>query len=143
MEEQQQSIDSRLHDDCHKIFQCQSIQVLLHKNALVPWFILVPLLKEHPMRELFELPAEERALLAEVSDLISGYLVRRFDAEKINVASIGNIVDQLHWHVVGRRSDDCCWPAPVWGNIKDFRAWQDDDLARITREVERLLDVLI
>ncbi len=136
-------LDEQLRQDCHLIARQGDMIVLLHRNALTPWFILVPLHPEHNYRELYELPVPQREQLMQASDLISGYLVRRFKASKLNIAAIGNLVPQFHWHLVGRQESDALWPAPVWGNLgEQFKAWQEDDLQVICNEVERLIEIL-
>jgi diadenosine tetraphosphate (Ap4A) HIT family hydrolase len=54
---------------------------------------------------------------------------------KVNFAAIGNLVPQLHLHVVGRRPDDPCWPAPVWGNLTASREYSATDLARMIAQL--------
>ncbi len=49
--------------------------------------------------------------------IVARFIKNEFAVSKINFAAIGNIVPQLHLHVVGRRADDPCWPAPIWGNL--------------------------
>lgn len=77
------------------------------------WLILVP--QRPRLTELHQLSeSEQQQLLAasgQVSRLIEGY----FAVDKLNVGALGNVVPQLHWHIVGRRRDDPCWPGPVWG----------------------------
>lgn len=86
--------------------------MLLMNDARLPWFILVP---HTEVQELYLLPAARQAeLLARVNRL-SAFIREELGADKLNVAAIGNVVRQLHVHVVGRRVDDHCWPGVVWG----------------------------
>ena len=78
-----------------------------------PWCILVPRLDN--LRELHEIPDARQAALYEEISATSRALERVVGAEKINVAALGNIVAQLHIHVIARFSSDAAWPAPVWG----------------------------
>ena len=57
--------------------------------------------------------------------------------EKINFAAIGNVVPQLHLHVVGRSKEDPCWPAPVWGHLKEAREYSSAELERVSALLER------
>jgi len=101
--------------DCHLIGRYSSAELLLHRNAALHWFILVP---HTNTVDLLDLPADEREdLLAEASN-ISCYLKQALQYPRVNVGALGLVVPQLHLHVVGRREDDPCWPAPVWGNLE-------------------------
>jgi len=108
------AIHSQLLADCHRLGQLGLCHVLLHKNASVPWFILVP---EVESEDLLGLPREQRnAALAEAV-LVARFITHDLGWAKINFAAIGNVVPQLHLHIVGRKPGDACWPAPVWGNL--------------------------
>jgi diadenosine tetraphosphate (Ap4A) HIT family hydrolase len=109
-------IHPQLLADCHRLGQFDLCHVLLNKNALLPWFILVP---QTDVSDLLELPDEHRNAAMNETALISQFIKRQLGYPKVNFAAIGNIVPQLHLHVVGRRPDDPCWPAPVWGNLPD------------------------
>ena len=128
-------INSQLLSDCHQIISTENILILLHKNASLPWFILVPYSDEQEYRELFELPAEIRNEIDSLSDKISRYLVDTFNAYKINIAAIGNIVEQLHLHIIARYEGDVCWPNPVWGNLTDTKEYEANTLQKIVSDV--------
>ncbi len=105
-------LDSRLESDCHILGKFDSTLLLLMDNAFVPWFILVP---QVDVTEFHELQQETQLQLLEQINLISNYLKQELSVDKVNVAAIGNIVRQLHIHVVGRSETDYCWPNVVWG----------------------------
>ena len=106
-------LDSRLRNDCTVLGRLSSGDpLLLHNNAAVIWFIIVP---KTDKTELFELPsAEQQQLLNEINRL-SAYLKEQHGCDKINIATIGNIVSQLHIHIIGRNKNDPYWPGVVWG----------------------------
>ena len=87
-------------------------RVLVMNDANFPWLILVP--RRPDVSEIFELGAERALLLEEVSQA-SRALKEVTRCDKLNVAAIGNVVAQLHVHIVARRKDDPLWPKPVWG----------------------------
>jgi len=118
----------RLVEDCHILGRLGTSHLLLHRNAAVPWFILVP---RTGLAELFELDAAARRALMEETDILAGFVKRHFDVAKINVAAIGNLVPQLHVHVVGRSPGDPCWPRPVWGHLDTVASWPPERLAEI------------
>ena len=88
-------------------------RLLAMNDATYPWVVLVPRCPDAV--EIIDLDAAEQArLMAEIAG-VSAALKRLTGCDKINVAAIGNVVAQLHVHVVARRKDDPTWPRPVWG----------------------------
>ena len=105
-------LDQQLQQDSFVLGELQHSLLLLMNNALVPWFILVP---KTDKTELYELPDNiQTGVLSEINSL-SKFVKDEFCVDKLNVAAIGNVVKQLHIHVIGRRDDDYCWPGVVWG----------------------------
>ena len=132
-------IDPQLAADCHSLGEYKSVAILLNKNALVPWFILVPLSSFSHYRELYELPAQLRGDLQEFSDRLSHYLIDTFGAQKINIAALGNVVAQLHLHVIGRHQGDSCWPNPIWGNLDGSEQYSEQALKKIETDIARII----
>ena len=128
------SLHPQLAEDCHLVIDKEDLWVLLNKNASVPWFILVP---KGKFRDLDDLDQPQREGLFRYADSLSAFLRAHFQAEKINVAALGNMVPQLHLHVIGRTSEDPCWPNPVWGNLQDTKAWTANELQDIGRLLEQ------
>lgn len=133
-------IDKQLLADCHLIGEWQGIAVLLHKNSLMPWFILVPLSETQVFRELYELPKTQRQQLQLFSDQISFYLEKKFNSKKINIAALGNVVEQLHQHIIGRKPEDLCWPNPVWGNLDRSEQYASFLVEEVRADITRLLE---
>jgi len=106
------TLDPRLAADCHVIGWIGSCHLLLADAAELPWFIVVP---ETDETELADLPEALQIELLEHARTLSHFIRGHFSVDKLNVAAIGNVVSQLHLHVVGRRRDDYCWPGVVWG----------------------------
>lgn len=105
-------IHPRLQADCHVIAKLDLSHLLLMNNALLPWFIVVP---ETDAVELQDLSRDAHIRVNDEIRLVSRFVEGAFDIEKLNVAAIGNIVRQMHIHIIGRRTDDFAWPGPVWG----------------------------
>lgn len=103
--------------------------LLLHKNAVLPWFILVP---ETIAADLLDLPDELRSAAVNESAVVAGFIKRTLGYPKVNFASIGNVVPQLHLHIIGRTPGDPCWPAPVWGNLREMKRYSPAELGEIT-----------
>jgi diadenosine tetraphosphate (Ap4A) HIT family hydrolase len=106
--------------------------VLLHRNAAVAWFILVPETEE---QDLLSLPAALREAVMEECSRIAAFVREHFRCPKINFAAIGNVVPQLHLHVVGRRATDPCWPRPIWGNLDRAVAYAPETLTGVIRSL--------
>lgn len=89
-------------------------RVLLMDDARFPWLVLVP--RRAGLVELFDLDATERALLFDELEQAARALRSVAPCTKLNVGALGNVVRQLHLHVVVRREGDAAWPGPVWGH---------------------------
>jgi diadenosine tetraphosphate (Ap4A) HIT family hydrolase len=85
------------------------------KDANYPWFILVP--DRENVTEIFQLDETDQKQLITESSLLSSTIIRLFNADKINIAALGNLVPQLHLHHIVRYTTDAAWPAPVWGKL--------------------------
>ena len=104
-------IDLQLITDCHYFGVLSACDVLLHRNSTVPWFILVP---DTELDDVLDLPqAQLQEVMAECA-AVSSFINADLGYSKINCAGLGNVVSQMHLHVIGRRSSDGCWPQPVW-----------------------------
>lgn len=105
-------LDARLARDCLVLGKLNLSLLLLMDNKLVPWFILVPQTSEI---EITDLSQSDQADLLEEINLLAVFIKENFDILKLNIAAIGNIVSQLHVHIIGRDPADYCWPDVVWG----------------------------
>ena len=106
------SLHPKLAADCERLAEFDLCSVLLMRDDRFPWVILVP--RIDGLRDLHDLPGEQAPVLFAEIARVSNALIEGFDAEKINVAALGNQVPQLHVHVIGRYADDAAWPGPVW-----------------------------
>lgn len=101
-----------LRADCHVLGRLPLSHVLLLDKRELPWFILVP---ETGVIELCDLNDAEQTQLQREVNALSRCVRARFDVTKLNVAAIGNVVSQLHVHVIGRHPQDPWWPQVAWG----------------------------
>ncbi|MBL4296118.1 HIT domain-containing protein [Vibrio fluvialis] len=100
---------------------------LLHKDAAVPWVILVP--KKANLKELHHLPMHEQQQFLLESQAVNQALEALFQPDKLNLGALGNMVPQLHIHHIARFQDDIAWPGPVWGNTKgEHRSEAEQDV---------------
>ena len=102
----------RLAADGIKLGNFALCTLLLNNDSRFPWCILVPRIEG--LRDFHEVPAARRDQLFSEIERVSVALAEIGRADKINVAALGNMVPQLHIHVIARRTDDAAWPTPVW-----------------------------
>lgn len=110
----------RLAQDSAVIGEFDLSLLLLSRDANYPWCILVP--KREDIYEIHHLSEEEQMQLIRESCRLSEVMTSVFDADKMNVAALGNVVRQLHVHHIARFTDDAAWPQPMWGKLpaKDY-----------------------
>jgi diadenosine tetraphosphate (Ap4A) HIT family hydrolase len=124
-------IPEQLLADCHHLGSLPATQVLLNRNAALPWFILVP---ETRLSDVLDLPDEHRAAVLADCAAVSSFIKQFLGFDKVNFAGLGNVVPAMHLHIIGRHPQDPCWPQPVWGNLpqgeaytsQQLRDWQSD-----------------
>lgn len=106
---------AQLAADTYELGDFPLSKVLLMNDRQYPWFILVP--RRAGATELYHLAEEDQLQLMREVSAFSEALADLFAARKMNVANLGNMVSQLHIHVIARFEDDAAWPGPVWGQV--------------------------
>ena len=107
-------LDPRLAADTVPVADLGLCSVRLMDDARFGWLVLVP--RREGLSEVADLPADARALMWQEVERAGEALRAAFPCDKLNIGALGNIVRQLHVHVVARREGDAAWPGPVWGN---------------------------
>ncbi len=107
-------LDPRLAADTVAVTSLPLCEVLLMNDARYPWLILVP--RRAGLVEITDLGAGEQTRLWQEVNRASAALRAVAPCDKLNLGALGNIVRQLHVHLVARREGDAAWPGPVWGN---------------------------
>jgi diadenosine tetraphosphate (Ap4A) HIT family hydrolase len=107
------TLDPRLQQDSLPIGDFPLCRLLLSNDSNYPWFILVP--RREDISEIFQLGVADQQQLWQESTVLAQRLKESFGADKMNVAALGNVVSQLHVHVIVRKHEDAAWPAPIWG----------------------------
>ncbi len=130
------ALDSRLQQDCLLIGDFPLCRLLLMNDANYPWFILVP--RREEVSELFQLDATDQRQLWQETTLLAETLKDTFAADKMNVATLGNVVSQLHMHVIVRRRGDAAWPAPVWGRNPP-RPYEEEQVRQLVSKLRLVL----
>ncbi|MEO5561142.1 MAG: HIT family protein [Dokdonella sp.] len=134
-------IDPRLAADTQPIAEMQLSSLLLMDDARFPWLILVPRIAG--ARELSDLDeADRHSLLGELS-AISRVLETLLQPDKINIAALGNVVSQLHVHLIARYTNDAVWPQPVWGRGERVRYDDGPRMQRIAQLRKALAPLFI
>ncbi|WP_280547706.1 HIT family protein [Halomonas sp. 11-S5] len=131
--------DARLVNDSYPVTELPLCQLRLMDDARFPWLVLIP--RRLEVSEVFQLDASAQQQLWREASAIGRAMLEALGGDKLNIASLGNVVAQLHVHVIVRRREDAAWPAPVWGHGQ-AEAYDLDGLAdmraRILAEVEGL-----
>ena len=109
------ALHPQLADDTHPLTTLALCELRLMDDANYPWLILVPRVAD--AREMIDLDAAQRRQLTDEIDFAARLLRTAFRPYKLNIAALGNMVEQLHVHVIGREQGDPAWPAPVWGRV--------------------------
>jgi diadenosine tetraphosphate (Ap4A) HIT family hydrolase len=109
-------LDSRLKNDCFLIKELKLSKLLLMNNKLYPWFILVP--KRSNITEIIDLNFEDQKILLSEINEISKIIQQKYQPDKLNIAALGNVVSQLHIHIIARYKNDATFPQPVWVSNK-------------------------
>ena len=130
-------LDQRLQNDCFILSESEQFVVLLMNNSLVPWFILVP---KTDKTELYQLDQAIQFKILDMTNQLSKYISEEFKPDKLNVAAIGNIVNQMHIHIIGRYKSDAYWPGVVWGGSEKI-AYQPSEAERIKIQLKSILEM--
>ncbi|MFK8253682.1 HIT domain-containing protein [Ancylobacter terrae] len=109
-------LDPRLEADTLYVGEAPLSTIRLLDDSRFPWIVLVP--RRPGVVDLRDLDAQERTVLMEEIVGISGVLKAMTQCDKLNVGTLGNVVPQLHVHIVARFQTDDAWPRPVWGHGK-------------------------
>ena len=126
----------QLADDTHPLSSLELCELRLMDDGNYPWLVLVPRVMDAV--ELVDLDAGQRHRLTDEIDAASKALRTVFRPHKLNVAALGNLVPQLHVHVIARFEDDPAWPAPVWGRVAARPYGPEALVGRITALQEAL-----
>jgi diadenosine tetraphosphate (Ap4A) HIT family hydrolase len=130
-------LNEKLAQDSYIIADLKVSQLLLAKNANYPWFILV--VKKENLVELIDLTLEQQIEVLKEINFISRFLKEELKVDKINIATLGNMVKQLHIHVIGRFENDLAFPRPIWCEGK-FREYQKEELEDLLAKIRTKID---
>jgi diadenosine tetraphosphate (Ap4A) HIT family hydrolase len=126
----------QLQQDCEQLGRFELCHVLLMRDAHYPWCILVPARAD--ITEIYQLESADQQQLLRESSILAQTMAKVFEADKMNIAALGNVVPQLHIHHIARHRDDAAWPAPVWGKVA-ARAYTPELLAQTAARLREAL----
>ncbi|MBI1363554.1 MAG: HIT domain-containing protein [Proteobacteria bacterium] len=130
------ALHPQLQADTFPVTDLQLCRVLLMNDCNYPWVILVP--RKDNIREIHQLDGAERQTLMDEMSNVAQKLEHAFSAKKMNVAALGNMVPQLHVHVVARFEEDPAWPTPIWGKVP-AKPYDEQSKALMLERVRSLL----
>ena len=105
-------IDKKFLKSSHHIIDLKLCTVRLHDNSKFPWIILIP--KRNKIIDISDLNSRDQILLMKEIVYVSKIMKKLFKTSRLNIEKIGNIVPQLHIHIIARTKKDSSWPLPVW-----------------------------
>lgn len=124
-------VDCRIHESCLYLGDWPLSRVYLKKDANFPWCILLPRVEN--IQEMHQLTAEQSQLLIKEMTTLSRMMETYFEPDKMNIGALGNIVSQLHVHVVARFQEDKAWPHSIWQPGLVAAAYDEDRLKELTQ----------
>ncbi len=107
------ALHPQLENDTFLIVSLDLSQILLMNDSRYPWIILVPRIEN--VVDMTDLSENERAVFIEEINFVADALKKQYQPDRINIAMLGNVVPQLHCHIIARFETDFAWSKPVWG----------------------------
>jgi diadenosine tetraphosphate (Ap4A) HIT family hydrolase len=132
------ALHPQLAQDTVAVGELKLCRLLLSKDANFPWLVLAP--RRSGITEIIDLDADAQTrLMTEIAD-VSHALRGTTRCDKLNVAALGNMVPQLHVHIIARRKSDVAWPQPVWG-VAPALAYGDNEQRTLIEALRRKLEL--
>ena len=132
------TLDTRLARDTLAVTDLPLCSVRLMDNKKFPWVVLVPRLGG--VGEWIDLDRDQQHQLSDEIAVVSHILKALVTPDKLNIATLGNMVPQLHVHVIARYKSDAAWPNPVWGGPSEY--YKEEEASRFVYELKSALDSL-
>jgi diadenosine tetraphosphate (Ap4A) HIT family hydrolase len=134
------TLHPQLANDCFELAELPLCKLLLCNDSAYPWFILVP--KVNDITDIYQLDWQQQQQLLNESSLLSELVMQAFSGDKMNVAALGNVVEQLHVHHVVRYKNDISWPKPIWGQ-QPLTPYTETELAALKEKVLPKLEIVL
>jgi len=131
-----EKVNKNFFEDSHYIAKLKLCSIRLIDNSRFPWVILIPQRKK--ISDIFQLSKKDQSLLMEEIVFVSKIMKINFKAFNLNVEKIGNVVSQLHIHIIARNKKDSSWPFSVW--VVKKRKYTKQNLIKITDKMKKIFD---
>lgn len=128
-------LDSAFSNLNFKVGELNLCYLFLNNNSIFPWIILVP--KRSNVKEIIDLSKEDQHLLIDEIDIMSKIMKKIFSPHKLNIAALGNVVSQLHIHIIARYNGDSCWPNAVFNGASQI--YEDEKKEAIINKIKKIL----
>ena len=132
-------LDHRLAQDGILLAESEQYILNLVNDSRYIWLVLVP--KAANAKDVFDLTEEQQIDLALLSNKIGQVITQQFNGDKFNVASLGNMVPQLHVHLIVRTEGDAAWPGPIWG-VGDAVAYSEEERVDVLKKLRPIKALL-
>lgn len=132
------SLHPQLAEDTFEVGDLPLSRVLIIKDSNYPWLLLVP--RRAGASDLIDLDEKEQAQLTTETNRVSRALKEITRPDKLNIAALGNVVPQLHVHIIARRMSDAAWPRPVWG-VAPPRPYDPAEAARFAQALRETIGI--
>ncbi|WP_265516138.1 HIT family protein [Nitratireductor luteus] len=129
-------LDPRLESESQQIMWLGLCELRIRDDRRWPWLLLIP--QRPGIEEIHDLTPLDQAMLSFETNMVSQALKDMTGCTKINSAALGNIVRQLHVHVIARTEGDAGWPGPVWG-YGQREPYRREDLHQLAENIKRKL----
>ena len=126
-------LDKKLQEDSFYLGDLDLSMALLMNDANYPWLILVP--KKPDLKDIIDLDFNDQIVLLKEINFIAKILKQEFKCDKLNIANLGNVVSQLHIHIIARTQNDKTYPKPVWGNAERVK-YCGENLTKILEKLQ-------
>ncbi|CAM5297193.1 HIT domain protein OS=Afipia felis OX=1035 GN=BN961_04095 PE=4 SV=1 [Afipia felis] len=133
------SLHPQLAEDTFEVGDLPLSRVLIIKDSNYPWLLLVP--RRAGASDLIDLDEKEQAQLTTETHRVSRALREITRPDKLNIAALGNVVAQLHVHIIARRMSDVAWPRPVWG-VAPPRPYDPAEAARFAQALRETIGIV-
>ncbi|CEG58052.1 HIT domain-containing protein [Legionella fallonii] len=130
-------IDERIQSTCFILGDWPLSRVLLKNEQNYPWFILVP--RKDNLQEIYQLEKEERQILMEEINQLSLLINEYFKPDKLNIGALGNVVPQLHLHIIARCKKDDLWPQGIWQSSMQATLYEEKQLNALLPSLKDLI----
>ena len=128
-------IDKKFLKSSHHIIELKLCSIRLHDNSKFPWVILIP--KRNKITDISDLNSKDQILLMKEIVHVSKIMKKLFKTSKLNIEKIGNIVSQLHIHIIARSKKDSSWPLSVW--VVRGKKYSKTDLKNTIEKIRKAL----